>query len=119
MNNYKHPFVRMMKSPGTMLLAIILFAMFVPSHAGAFQLPDDCMPLSEIRVGMTGEARSVVRGYDLSTYKVEIIGIEQGALPGSAIILARLEGDSLENHGIVAGMSGSPVYINGKVVGAV
>lgn len=82
-------------------------------------LPADCMPLSEIRVGMVGEARSVVAGFEPAVYKLEILGVEHGGLPGSAMILARLEGPSLEKHGIVAGMSGSPAYINGKCIGAV
>ncbi|MBI1784746.1 hypothetical protein HYR69_06335, partial [Candidatus Sumerlaeota bacterium] len=83
------------------------------------KLPPDCMPLSEIKAGMTGEARSVIHGFDPASYKVEIIGVEMGALPGSAMILAKLEGEGLEKHGIVAGMSGSPVYIGGRVIGAV
>ncbi len=103
--------------------AILLFLSLVfvsPSQAQeGVKLPDDCMPLSEIRIGMKGEALSVVQGFEPSVYKVEIIGIEQGALPGSSMILSRLEGPRLEKHGIVAGMSGSPVYINGKCIGAV
>lgn len=81
-------------------------------------LPDDCMALSEIRIGMTGEARSVIKGFEPSIYKVEILGVDHGALPGAAMILAKVEGPGLEGHGIVAGMSGSPVYINGKIIGA-
>lgn len=91
----------------------------ISAMARSTELPADCMPLSEVRIGMTGEARSVIRGFTPSPYKVEIIGIEHGGLPGSAMILARLEGEGLEKHGIVAGMSGSPVYIDGKIIGAV
>jgi len=86
---------------------------------GAQPLPGDCLPLAAIRPGMVGEARSVMKGFAPEIYRVEILGIEQGALPGSAIILARVEGPGLAAHGIVAGMSGSPVYIDGKVIGAI
>lgn len=100
-------------------LFVSLSLIFVGSAAFAVELPDDCMPLSEVKVGMIGEARSVVSGFEIEPFKVEIMGVEKGALPGGAMILARMEGKYLENHGIVAGMSGSPVYINGKIIGAV
>lgn len=76
------------------------------------------MPLSEIRPGMKGEAHSVLHGFDLEKYEVEILGVERGGLPDTSMILCRIEGPSLENHGVVAGMSGSPVYIDGRLIGA-
>lgn len=76
------------------------------------------MPLSEIRPGMRGEAHSVLHGFALEKYEVEILGVERGGLPDTSMILCRIEGPSLENHGVVAGMSGSPVYIDGRLIGA-
>ena len=82
-------------------------------------IPDDWMPLADVRTGMIGEAHTVVTGFKIEKLKVEILGVEMGALPGSALILARLEGPGVDTHGIVAGMSGSPVFIDGKLIGAV
>ncbi len=84
----------------------------------ARRLPDDVMPLSEVKAGMKGEAYSVVHGFKLERYEVEILGIENGGLPGSAMILGVVAGPGIGQHGIVAGMSGSPVYIDGKIIGA-
>lgn len=104
------------------LTAIAVFSLsliFSGGGAGASEpLPDEFMPLSEIRPGMVGEAFSVVNGFELSTYKVEIMGVETGGLPGTSLIICRVEGPSLGQHGIVAGMSGSPVYIEGRLIGA-
>lgn len=101
------------------LLAVAtIFAMGgMPAKAG--DLPADVMPLSEVKAGMKGEAYSVVHGFELSRYEVEILGIERGGLPGTDMILATVEGPGIGQHGIVAGMSGSPVYIDGKIIGAV
>lgn len=100
-------------------VALLFGALASGSALPAAELPSDCMPVSEVRVGMKGQAFSVYEGFELSTYEIEVIGIEHGALTGSAMILARVEGPGLEDHGIVAGMSGSPVYIDGRVVGAI
>lgn len=106
------------------VLGYLLLSCLIPVFASAAraqaasELPDDCMALADVRIGMIGEARTVAQGFDPEPLRVEIIGIEKGALAGSAMILARVEGPYLEKHGIVAGMSGSPVYIDGKIIGA-
>lgn len=98
-----------------------LFASPLPSYAdrSPAALPEDCMPLSEVKAGMRGVAYSVIKGFELSEYSVEILGVEKGGLPGTSMIMALVEGPGIEQHGIVAGMSGSPVYIDGKVIGAI
>lgn len=108
-----------MKSMGWIrLLALAVFCAGVWGTVEAQELPADVMPLSEVKAGMKGEAFSAVHGYKLERYDVEILGIERGGLAGSAMILALVQGPSIEQHGIVAGMSGSPVYIDGKIIGA-
>src|SRR5690554_3189456 len=82
-------------------------------------LPPEFMPSSEVRPGMIGEGRTVFRGFEVETFRAEILGVDHNAMPGSNMILARLEGPFLEQHGVVAGMSGSPVFINGRLIGAV
>lgn len=75
--------------------------------------------IEEITPGMRGIGRSVFRGGTIDTFAVEIIGVLPTASPGGEMILARLEGQGLETSGIVAGMSGSPVYLDGRIIGAV
>ena len=77
-------------------------------------------PLSEVKRGMKGVAYTVFEGVNPEPMQVEILGILRDALgPGQDMILARLHGDKPEYTGVVAGMSGSPVYIDGRLVGAI
>jgi SpoIVB peptidase S55 len=76
-------------------------------------------PLSEVRRGMKGVAYTVFEGVNPEPMQVEILGLLKDALgPGQDMILARLHGEKPEYTGVVAGMSGSPVYIDGRLVGA-
>ncbi|MFZ0336541.1 MAG: SpoIVB peptidase S55 [Terracidiphilus sp.] len=76
-------------------------------------------PLNQLRAGMTGTAWTVFQGNDPEPMQVEILGVLRGARgPGQDLILARLHGAKAEYTGVVDGMSGSPVYIDGKLVGA-
>ena len=77
------------------------------------------MPLSQVKPGMKGIGKSVFAGQSIQEFNVEIIGILENVQPKQNWILARLTGQGLENTGVVAGMSGSPVYIDGKIVGSV
>src|SRR5580658_4200167 len=77
-------------------------------------------PLAEVKRGMRGVAYTVFEGVNPEPMQVEILGILRDALgPGQDMILARLHGDKPEYTGVVAGMSGSPVYIDGRLVGAI
>lgn len=82
-------------------------------------LPAQFMPSSELRPGMVGEGRTVFHGFKPETFKATILGVRHNALPGANMIIARLEGPMLEGHGVVAGMSGSPVFVDGRLIGAV
>jgi hypothetical protein len=76
-------------------------------------------PLSEIHKGLQGVAYTVFEGTKPEPMGVEILGVLHNALgPRQDMILARLEGTKPEYTGVVAGMSGSPVYIDGRLVGA-
>lgn len=76
-------------------------------------------PLVEVRRGLEGVAYTVFEGVTPEPMRVEILGILRNALgPGKDMILARLHGQKPEYTGVVAGMSGSPVYIDGRLVGA-
>ncbi len=76
------------------------------------------MQPSEIRPGMKGYGLSVFQGWEPSRFEVEVIDVMRNKLTGGDIILARVSGAGLEKSGVIAGMSGSPVYIDGKLVGA-
>ncbi len=77
------------------------------------------MPLDQIRPGMVGVGRTVFLGTKLEDFKVTVIGVLENFGPKQSMILARLEGGPLAETGVIAGMSGSPVFIDGKLVGAV
>jgi hypothetical protein len=80
----------------------------------------EIMPADEIRAGMEGVGRTVFEGTTIEDFKVHIIGIVRNVIgPRRDLIIARLEGGPLATTGVIAGMSGSPVYIGGKLIGAV
>jgi SpoIVB peptidase S55 len=77
-------------------------------------------PVDEIRPGLIGVGRTVFEGDRLEEFRVNILGVLRNVMgPQRNLILARLEGGPLANTGVIAGMSGSPVYIDGRLVGAV
>jgi SpoIVB peptidase S55 len=76
-------------------------------------------PLRDIRAGQRGIGRTVFSGNKIEEFQVEILGVLENVGPKQSIILARLSGGPLERTGVMQGMSGSPVYINGRLVGAV
>jgi hypothetical protein len=75
--------------------------------------------VKDLRPGMTGVGRTVMVGSTLEEFGVEVLGVLRGVSPGRDMVLCRLKGCNLEHAGIIQGMSGSPVYIDGKLVGAV
>ncbi len=77
------------------------------------------MPLSAVKPGMVGEALTVFQGSKPEPFKVRVVSVLRNFLPKQDVILIRAEDPRVEHSGIVAGMSGSPVYIDGKLVGAV
>jgi hypothetical protein len=68
---------------------------------------------------MKGYGISVFEANTIDTFGVEILGVLNNIGPGRKLIVARLSGAGLEKTGIIAGMSGSPAFINGKIIGAV
>jgi hypothetical protein len=80
----------------------------------------DVLPLGEVRPGMEGTGRTVFEGARVEEFGVHILGVLDNAVgPRQSLILARLEGGPLAETGVIQGMSGSPVFIDGKLVGAV
>jgi hypothetical protein len=77
-------------------------------------------PLSDVRPGLKGVGRTIFEGDKIEEFQVEILGVLKNAMaPQRDLILARLSGGPLATTGVISGMSGSPVYVDGKLVGAV
>ena len=76
-------------------------------------------PLKEVRAGQHGIGRTVFSGDKIEEFQVEVLGVLENLGPKQSIILARLSGGPLEKTGVMQGMSGSPVYIDGRLAGAV
>ncbi len=82
--------------------------------------PDRIFPLSEIQRGQKGIGYTVFAEDRPEAFGVEVLGVMEGMLgPGKSVILTKLTGDKINFSGVIAGMSGSPVYIDGRLVGAV
>ena len=78
------------------------------------------MGVDEIRPGMVGIGRTVFDGTHVEEFKANILGVLENVIGTHRnLILARLEGGPLANTGVIAGMSGSPVYVDGRLIGAV
>ena len=97
----------------------IIMTLFVLSINIAFS-NELLMLTSEVNPGMKGIGKTVFHGTEIETFQVDIIDIVKGESGIANFILAYLSGDKIENSGgISEGMSGSPVYINGKLIGAI
>ena len=95
-----------------------LLASLAPA-AGAQPAVSEMMPLADIRAGQHGEVWTVFQGTRPEAFSVEVTGVVLNALgPGKSIILCRLTDPRVQDMGAVAGMSGSPLYIDGKFAGA-
>lgn len=99
-----------------LLVAGLCFVSLVVTPAGQSRI----MPIGEVKPGMVGIGRTVFQGAELSEFKVHIIGVLRNIQgPQRDLILAKLEGGPLAKTGVAAGMSGSPVYVDGRLIGAV
>ena len=97
-------------------LAVLLVSAMIaglPAQTATF-------PVSEVKAGMVGIGRTVFQGEEVEQFRAHILGVLHNSIgPRRDLILARLEGGPLANTGVLAGMSGSPVYIDGRLLGAV
>ena len=81
--------------------------------------PKSYWDVGQIRPGMKGTGRTVMVGTKLEEFGAEVLGVMRDVSPGRDMVLCRLTGCNLEHAGIIQGMSGSPIYIDGKLLGAV
>jgi hypothetical protein len=93
-----------------------------PTAPGSASIPISpaVMPVSEVKAGMRGKGLTVFHGHERSEFDVEILGVVHNVVgPRRSLVLARLSGHRLAETGVMQGMSGSPVYIGGRLLGAV
>ncbi|MGM0600222.1 MAG: SpoIVB peptidase S55 domain-containing protein [Candidatus Rifleibacteriota bacterium] len=95
-------------------------------QAGFLGAVDEIMPLHEVKLGMKGMGKTVVRGRQIEPFDVEVLGlltnnkVNENMLINGNSVLVKVSGEAIEKAGgIAAGMSGSPVYIDGKLVGGI
>ncbi len=92
---------------------------FVLLFLAFFLVSSEFFPLSSVKPGLKGYGYSVFKGEKPVKFGVEILGIVNNISSDFPLIIARLDGEYVEGGGVIAGMSGSPVYIDGKLLGAV
>jgi hypothetical protein len=94
------------------VLSCLLLAASLYAQTGFF-------PLDQVRPGLLGTGRTVFSGNKIEEFQVEILGVLENSGPNQSLILARLSGGPLATTGVLEGMSGSPVYIDGRLAGAI
>jgi hypothetical protein len=117
--------MNLIRNPRTAIFLFVLLA--APQVAAAFQTtpvtpPRDkgFMSVSEVKPGMKGRSLTVFEGTEPEEFDVEIVGIVPGSLgPRQDMIIGRISGGKTERTSVFAGMSGSPVYVGGRLVGAI
>jgi SpoIVB peptidase S55 len=98
-------------------VAALLLSSAAPARAQAPS--NETLPVDQVRPGMQGYAYTIFAGDQVEKFDLEVIGVMPNFLgPKQSIILVQLKGPKVEHTGVVAGMSGSPVYIDGKLAGA-
>src|ERR1700689_4535639 len=101
------------------ILFSALFCLAMPALVAATTSTPVIMPLDEVKAGMKGVGYTIFSGDKVEPFNLVVLGILPDLLgPKQSIILVQLVGPQVEHTGVVAGMSGSPVYIDGKLIGA-
>lgn len=102
---------------GLFWLAVFIIASGLPLKA---QQNQQFFPLGDVRPGLKGVGRTIFEGDKVQEFQVELLGVLKNVLaPKHDAILARLSGPTIDKTGVAAGMSGSPVYVDGRLLGAI
>src|SRR5438445_8569319 len=106
-------------SARTLLRAACIALIIAILPLAAVAQSNETLPLDQVRPGMQGYAYTIFAGDQVERFDLEVIGVMPNFLgPRQSIILVQLKGPKVERTGVVAGMSGSPVYLEGKLAGA-
>jgi len=104
---------------GAALRRLLRLGLFLASALSFLSAQTQIMPISQIKAGQKGKGRTVFSENAIEEFDADILGVIKNYQPKRDVIIARLKGRNLETTGVIAGMSGSPVYIDGKLIGAV
>ncbi|MEQ1472988.1 MAG: SpoIVB peptidase S55 domain-containing protein, partial [Candidatus Acidiferrum sp.] len=114
-----HFYQRIQSRIRSILAVFALACLIISTQSSRAQQSTTIIPLSEIHAGMQGYAYTIFAGDQIEKFDLEVLGILPNFLgPQQSIILVQLKGPKVEHTGVVAGMSGSPVYFDGKLAGA-
>lgn len=102
-----------------MIRCTVAVATLVLAASTAVAAPPPILPFEDVRPGMTGIGRTVFEGEAVVEFDVEILATLADVGPDQDLILARCSGGPLADTRVLSGMSGSPVFVDGKLVGAV
>ncbi len=98
---------------------LVFLALCALPPLAAPQQPTETIPVDQVHAGMQGYAYTIFAGNQVEKFDLEVLGVMPNFLgPKQSIILVELKGPKVEHTGVVAGMSGSPVYLDGKLAGA-
>lgn len=98
---------------------VVIAGLLALLAGGAGPAPVAVVPLEEVEPGLQGRGWSVFTGHEPAPFDVEVLGVWANVMPEISYILARLSGQGLEETGVIAGMSGSPIYVGDRLLGAV
>ena len=101
-----------LRFPASLALALALCPVVATAQLAIY-------PLRDVRAGQHAIGKTVFQGNKIEAFQVDILGVLENIGPRQSIILAKLSGGPLAETGVMQGMSGSPVYIDGRLVGAV
>ncbi|MDQ7822902.1 MAG: hypothetical protein RDV48_08925 [Candidatus Eremiobacteraeota bacterium] len=100
-----------------LLMAAVLLFLIIAALPSAAR--PDFIPAAELKRGMKGYGRSVFSGTKIESFPVTILGVIRHFIADRDLILIRIDGGPCLKSGIIAGMSGSPVYVNNRLAGAI
>ncbi len=103
-----------------LLCVLVVFCMIVLNANAQIEWDaGEFMPLSEVKIGMKGKGYTVFSGTDAEEFTYEVTSIEYNSNPGWHVVWAEGTSENFKRTGVAGGMSGSPVYINGRLMGAI
>jgi SpoIVB peptidase S55 len=110
--------LRARRAPVVIILSTLV-SLLMPALVAATTSTPEIMPLSDVKAGMKGVGYTIFSGDKVEPFDLVVLGVLPDLLgPKQSVILVQLVGPKVEHTGVVSGMSGSPVYIDGKLVGA-
>lgn len=99
-------------------LPLAALLLLVPVLAAPARGEDKILRVEDTRPGMTGYGLTVFKGTEIERFDVKVLGVLKNVMPKRDLVLIECQGKTLEKASIIAGMSGSPIYIDGKLAGA-